>query len=442
MAVDEEQQPHRGHQHQRDVAQPGPGPGFVQQRALPVELAPRRPQRRRHQRQGQRHQRVAAAQPGRDRQQHAQRQRDQPRRVAAPLQALADQQQQHAAQAAEQVRGLHDRQRRVQRAVPRHRQGAVDHQQRADREHRQRDDLRQPRAQRVPDGAGAAAQRPAHARQPRQQGGEEQRHQVIGDAVGHRGGEQGRGRHLRQQLEQAPLEHAQPGRHGGDQPGHHRHQVQTDEAHEADAVLRRQQHMERGRRQRQFHHAQRGDFQHRAPVGDPHAVFAPAQAVAAAAHRQPHQAEAQQQGDAQQAHGRRVQRQRLRRRARFQPQRQAQQHPGAEHEAQRAHQHHLADLGQAEPGVAVAAYADRAAGERGEAQRLPGGVGEKGGDRHAAGGQAPVGAAQPDRVETDQAAVASHAQQQRQPQLRPRQRMQGAADLPVAVPGELAGQRV
>ena len=319
MAVDEEQQPHRGHQHQRHVAQPGPGPRLVEQRALPVELAPRCPQCRGHQRQGQRHQRMAAAQPGRDRQHHAQRQRDQPCRMAAPLQALADQQQQHAAQAAQQVRGLHDRQRRMQRALSRRRQGAVDHQQRADREHRQCNDLRQPRSQHVPGGAGAAAQRPADGGQPSQQGGEEQRHQVIGDAVGHRRGEDGRRRHLRQQFEQAPFEHPQSGRHRGDQPGHHRHQVQPDEADVAHAILRRQQHVERGRRQPQLHQAQRGDFQHRAPVRYPHPVPAPADAAAAGADQQPHRTEAQQQGDAQHAHPGRGQRQRQRRRTWLQP---------------------------------------------------------------------------------------------------------------------------
>ncbi|MNS99989.1 hypothetical protein D3C72_1344060 [compost metagenome] len=110
MAVSEEQQPGHRHQHQAEVAQPWPRPGFVQQRALAIELAPRRPQRHRHQQRRQGDQRLATAQPDRQRRDHADRHRQHPGRVAAAGQALADQQQGDAAQAADQVRGFQDRQ--------------------------------------------------------------------------------------------------------------------------------------------------------------------------------------------------------------------------------------------------------------------------------------------------------------------------------------------
>ncbi|KAG1250366.1 hypothetical protein G6F68_012840 [Rhizopus microsporus] len=104
MAVGEEQQPGNRDQHQAEVAQPRPRPGLVQQGTLAVELAARGPQGHRRQHCGNCDQPLAAAQPQRQRGDHAHRHRQHPRRMAAPGQALADQQQRDTAEAADQVR--------------------------------------------------------------------------------------------------------------------------------------------------------------------------------------------------------------------------------------------------------------------------------------------------------------------------------------------------
>ena len=322
-------------------------------------------------------------------------------------------------------------------------QRAVDHQRRAHAEHRQRDDLRQPRAQRGPAGAGgpgADPQRLAQGRAQRQQRGQQQRQHVVGDPVDQRRGQHGGRCHLRQQLEQAPLEHAQTGRHAGDQPGQHRHQVQADKTGQAGRGVHRQQHVERGAGQDQFDHAQRGDPEHGAAVGQPQGVAADAETAPVAADQQQRGGIAEQADDAGHAHRLHRYRQRQRRRAGLQHEGQGEQQPGTEHEAERAHQHHLANLAQAQPGAAVAAQPYRTAGERGKAQGLAQCVRQEGGDAHACRMQALATAAQADGIKADQAGVAGQAQHHGQCNLPRAEMAEGLADGTVAVFVEFAGQ--
>jgi|GEM_PF-6009067 len=146
--------------------------------------------------------------------------------------------------------------------------------------------------------------------------------------------------------------------------------------------------------------------------------------------------------DADHAHCGRVQRQGQRGGGRFHAQRHTDQQPGTEDEAQRAHQHHLADLRQVESGAAVAAQTHRAAGQCRKAHRLPQGVGEEGGDANARRMHADTAAAQTDGIEADQAGVAGQAQQHGQRDLRAGQLVEGFADGTVAVLVELVGQPV
>jgi hypothetical protein len=192
--------------------------------------------------------------------------------MAAPGQALADQQQGDAAEAADQVGRFQDRQRCVDQVTARRRQRAVDDQRSTDAEHRQRDDLRQPWAQRVPAGTGCPGtglQRLAQRGCKREQGGQQQRQHVVGDAVDQRRRQHRSRCHLWQQLQQAPFEHAQAGGHGRNQAGQHRDQVQADEAGQAGRRRVRQQHVERGTGQHQLDHAEHGDADHGAAVGQP-----------------------------------------------------------------------------------------------------------------------------------------------------------------------------
>ncbi|MNV09744.1 hypothetical protein D3C71_1002470 [compost metagenome] len=322
-------------------------------------------------------------------------------------------------------------------------QGAIDHQRRAHAEHRQRDDLRQPRTQRGPAGAGGTGtdpQRLAQCRAQRQQGGQQQRQHVIGDPVDQRGRKHRRRCHLRQQLEQAPLEHAQPGRHAGDQAGQHRHQVQADEAGQAGRGVHRQQHIKGGAGQHQLDHAQCGHPEHGAAVGQPQRVAAYLETAPVAADQQQRADIPEQACDAQPAHRLHRYRQGQRGRARLKHERQRQQQPCAEHETQRAHQHHLADLAQAQPGAAIAAQADRAAGERGKAQGLAQGVGQEGGDPDPGRMQSLAAAAQADRIEPDQAGVTGQTEQHRQGNLPRAEMTERRADGAVTVFVEFAGQ--
>ncbi|KAG1379580.1 hypothetical protein G6F59_018037 [Rhizopus arrhizus] len=95
-----------------------------------------------------------------------------------------------------------------------------------------------------------------------------------------------------------------------------------------------------------------------------------AELAAFAADQQQHRQIGEQRDDADHAHRVRIQRQCQRRGFRLHAQRHADQQPGTEHEAERAHQHHLADLRQVQAGSAVTAQAHRATGQRGEAHGL------------------------------------------------------------------------
>ena len=365
--------------------------------------------------------------------------------MAAPGQALADEQQRHATEAADQVRGFQDRQRGVHQVTARRRQCAVDDQRRADAEHRQCDDLRQPRAQCVPAGTGRAGtglQRLPQRGCERQQRGQHQRQHVVGDAVDQRRRQYRRRCHLRQQFKQAPLEHAQARRHGRDQAGQHRDQVQADEAGQAGWRGVRQQYVERGTGQHQFDHAEHGDAEHGAAVGQPQRMAEHTELPSIAADQQ-HRAGIGEQGDdAYDAHGIGIQWQCQCRRRRFHAQRHTDQQPRTEHEAERAHQHHLADLRQIEAGRAIAAQAHRATGQRGKAHGLAKGVGQESGDADAGRMHTDAAAAQADGIEADQAGVAGQPQHHGQCDLGAAELAEGVADGAVAVLIELAGQAV
>ncbi|KAG1263639.1 hypothetical protein G6F65_014492 [Rhizopus arrhizus] len=443
MAVGEEQQPGNRDQHQAEVAQPRPRPGLVQQRTLAVELAARGPQGHRRQHCGNCDQPLAAAQPQRQRGDHAHRHRQHPRRMAAPGQALADQQQRDTAEAADQVRGFQDRQRGIDQMPAWRGQCAVDDQRGTDAEHRQRDDLWQPGAQCVPAGAGGASaglQRLPQGRGQCEQGGQHQRQHVVGNAVDQRGGQHRRRCNLRQQLQQAPFEHAEACGDGGDQAGQHRDQVQADEAGQAGGRRVRQQHVERGAGQYQFDHAEHGDADHGAAVGQPQAMAEHAELAAFAADQQQHRQIGEQRDDADHAHRVRIQRQCQRRGFRLHAQRHADQQPGTEHEAERAHQHHLADLRQVQAGSAVTAQAHRATGQRGEAHGLAQRMCQECGDADACRMHADAAAAQADGVKADQAGVAGQAKHHGKRDLRAAELMEGVADGAVAVLIELGGQ--
>ncbi|KAG0739892.1 hypothetical protein G6F24_017199 [Rhizopus arrhizus] len=76
-----------------------------------------------------------------------------------------------------------------------------------------------------------------------------------------------------------------------------------------------------------------------------------AELAAFAADQQQHRQIGEQRDDADHAHRVRIQRQCQRRGFRLHAQRHADQQPGTEHEAERAHQHHLADLRQVQAGT-------------------------------------------------------------------------------------------
>ncbi len=251
--------------------------------------------------------------------------------------------------------------------------------------------------------------RPAHARGGGHQRGQQHREHVVGDAVDQRSRQQRRRRHARQQLEQAPLEHAEPGRHRGQQAGHHRDQVQADEAHVAGARDRRQQHVQRAAGQAQLDHAEHGHAEHGAVIRQPQRVRAERQRAALAPDREQHRHEPHQQANADAFDRHRAYRQRQRRGGRLQRQRQPQQHPGAKDEAERADQHYLADLAERQADPAVAAQAYRAAGERGEAQGLADGMGQERRNRDARRMQLAAAALQADRIGQHQAGIAAHA---------------------------------
>ncbi|MNI46730.1 hypothetical protein D3C73_1012090 [compost metagenome] len=149
-----------------------------------------------------------------------------------------------------------------------------------------------------------------------------------------------------------------------------------------------------------------------------------------------------QRDDADHAHRCGIQRQRKRGRGRLHAQRHTDQQPCAEDEAQRAHQHHLADLRQVQAGTAVAAQAHGTTGECGKAHGLAQRVGQERGDADPCRVHADAAAAQADCIEADQARVAGQAEQHGERDLGTAELAEGLTDRAIAVLIEFTGQPV
>ncbi len=362
----------------------------------------------------------------------------------APVEAASQQDQQHAADAAEHMGELQQVQRQYLQEhldAPAH---GGDHpgaeQQAARRERPQADQRRQKLAHRAHD-----ALQPAPARfllqqllaGEQQQGAQERQH-IVDAAIEQQGGQQLVHRQvLGQQQAHARLEHPDPAGHMGQHPEEAGQHEGTEQHRIGDAV-RRQQHIEHGGGghpvQQCHQQLQQPGSEYRqhqlVAAPDQHGLW-PAQVAKHRQERQPPRQVEQLIGPQRP----------VRQQGGGLPHQQGRAPPGqqAEKEGHRAEEDDPGHLPGVEPECRVDAIAHRRAGQQGKSQGIGEGVGDKRGDPHLLPGQPLAEGVHRQHVVAAEAAIAEQGQQQGTTQQRQRQRPDGQPDV---VPVPEVGQTI